>query len=159
GPFARGQMIVDGGVEVPKGDPVERLDQGFVVIAEARERAAEDSPAREGRRVVNDFLLADRQAPQVLAGDDRAGDDHEEIAAERVACPWAHPPQSPAVLAAPNLRLAAARPPSTPLFNISARRKPNAGPRDAGIVFRPPAMESCFSPPYFTPGGGDLPTH
>src|SRR5205823_14418284 len=68
-PLARRQLVVPGGVEVPKGDPVEGLDQGIVVISEARERAPEDPRAFEARRVVDDLLLADRQAPQVLAGE------------------------------------------------------------------------------------------
>src|SRR5436853_4463029 len=46
---------------------------------------------------------------------------------------------------------AAARPPSTTLFHISARMKPNAGPRDAAIVFRTSAMESCFASAIFYP--------
>src|SRR5436190_15981704 len=48
---------------------------------------------------------------------------------------------------------AAARPPSTTLFHISAMMKPNAAPRDAAIVFRTSAMESCFSSAKFCPGG------
>src|SRR5207247_8904415 len=46
---------------------------------------------------------------------------------------------------------AAARPPSTTLFHISAMMKPNAAPRDAAIVFRTSAMESCFSSAIFYP--------
>src|SRR5256886_14493751 len=51
---------------------------------------------------------------------------------------------------------AAARPPSTTLFHISAMMKPNAAPRDAAIVFRTSAMESCFSSAIFYPGGRRL---
>src|SRR5207253_6592437 len=51
---------------------------------------------------------------------------------------------------------AAARPPSTTLFHISAIMKPNAAPRDAAIVFRTSAMESCFSSAIFYPGGRRL---
>src|SRR5438093_1731835 len=51
---------------------------------------------------------------------------------------------------------AAARPPRTTLFHISAMMKPNAAPRDAAIVFRTSAMESCFSSAIFCPGGRRL---
>src|SRR5205823_6387085 len=70
-----------------------------------------------------------------------------------VTTPCAQPPQSPTVLVAPNLMFAAARPPSTTLFHISAMMKPNAAPRDAAIVFRTSAMESCFSSAIFYPRG------
>src|SRR3989454_5511153 len=71
-PFAGRQLIVHGRIEVAQGDPVERLDQGFVVIPESRERATEDPGLFEGVRVMDDLLLANGQTSQIFPRDDGA---------------------------------------------------------------------------------------
>src|SRR5207245_10952966 len=79
------QVAVARGVDVPLCEPVERLDERLIVIAESRKRSAEHPRTFEGTRVMDDFSLADRQAAKVLARNDRAGDQDEKVAAQRMA--------------------------------------------------------------------------
>src|SRR5436309_280344 len=84
-PFPGHQVVVDRRVDVAQRDPIERLDERLVVIAESRERSPEYPRAFEAARVMHDFSLANRQAAEVLARHDRARDQDKEIAPKRVA--------------------------------------------------------------------------
>src|SRR5256886_17213451 len=86
-PFAGRQPIVHGRIEVAQRDPVERLDQGFVVIPESRERATEDPGPFEGVRGMDDLLLADRQTSQILPRVHWPLEHEAQITLERMARP------------------------------------------------------------------------
>src|SRR6059036_3953025 len=66
-PVSRRQVIVHRHVDIAHRDPVERLDERLVVIAESRERSPEHSRTFEGACMMDDFFLANRQAAEVLA--------------------------------------------------------------------------------------------
>src|SRR5206468_2440324 len=83
-PLSGRQAIVDRRVEVPQRDPVERLDERLVVIAETGQRASKHSRTLERARMMDDFSVADRQASEILARHDRARDEDEEVALRRM---------------------------------------------------------------------------
>src|SRR5712692_9528071 len=83
-PLPGRQVVADRGVDVTQRDPVERLDERLIVIAESRKRSAEHPRTFEGTRVMKDFPLADWQAAKVLARNNRAGDQDEKVAAQRM---------------------------------------------------------------------------
>src|SRR5256712_1613183 len=87
GPFSGRQVVVDRGIDVAQRDPIERLDERLVVIAESRERSPEHSRTFEGARMMDDLSFANRQAAQILARHDGAREQDKEVATQRVACP------------------------------------------------------------------------
>src|SRR5437667_51827 len=84
-PVARHQVVVHGHIDFPQRDPVERLDEGFVVISEPSEWPAEDPRSFEPARVMDDLLFADRQTAEILARNDGAREEDEHVAVQRMA--------------------------------------------------------------------------
>src|SRR5947209_10580331 len=84
-PLPDREAIMEAGIVVPECDPVEGLREGLVEVPEAGERTAEDGLPREHRGVADDLPLADRESAGVLARHDGAGDDREDVHADRAA--------------------------------------------------------------------------